>query len=248
MASSALRSSDAQYLAAVDRTEELARLRAQAEKRKSMLVFGPEGVGKTRLLLAFVQDQPCTLYVPQVRSPRDFMMALIEDLRRLDKRDLCLPANASSLSTSSLKGIVQRALARFPFVLVLDHLAGPSRVVTGIIREFSDYGQRPIFFAARTPHMEDIGNLQPLCADRSERSEIKNFTPAVALEFAKREVERNGLWASNLEPVMHSLVEWSEGNPGSILQMLKMADLPRYRMGDQIKAHVLYLDYRMGRR
>jgi hypothetical protein len=29
--------------------------------------------------------------------------------------------------------------------------------------------------------------------------------------------------------------------------MLKMADLPRYRTGDQIKAQVLYLDYRMGR-
>jgi hypothetical protein len=248
MASTALQSPDAHYLAVVDRTEELARLRAQAQKRKSMLVFGPEGVGKTRLLLAFVQNQPFALYVPQTRSPRDFMMALVQDLRRLDERDLHLPPDANSLSTSALKGIVQRALVRFPFVLVLDHLAGPSRVVTGIIKEFSDYCQRPIILAARTPHMEDIGNLQPMCADRSERAEIRNFTPAVALEFAKREAERISLWASNLESAMHSLVEWSEGNPGAILQMLKMADFPRYRMGDQIKAHVLYLDYRMGRR
>jgi hypothetical protein len=248
MASSALPSPDAQYLAAVDRTEELARLRAQAQKRKSMLVFGPEGVGKTRLLLTFVQNQPFALYVSPIRSPRDLMMALIQDLRRLDKRELRLPSNANSLSTSSLKGIVQRALAEFPVMLVLDHLAGPSRVVTGIIKEFSDYGRRPIYFAARTPHMEDIGTLQPMCADRSERLEIRNFGPAVALEFAKREAERTGLWASNLDSALHSLVEWSEGNPGSILQMLKMADLPRYRMGDQIKAHVLYLDFRMGRR
>jgi hypothetical protein len=248
MASSALPSPDAQYLAAVDRTEELARLRAQAQKRKSMLVFGPEGVGKTRLLLTFVQNQPFALYVSPIRSPRDLMMALIQGLRRLDKRELRLPSNANSLSTSSLKGIVQRALAEFPVMLVLDHLAGPSRVVTGIIKEFSDYGRRPIYFAARTPHMEDIGTLQPMCADRSERLEIRNFGPAVALEFAKREAERTGLRASNLDSALHSLVEWSEGNPGSILQMLKMADLPRYRMGDQIKAHVLYLDFRMGRR
>jgi hypothetical protein len=213
-----------------------------------MLVFGPEGVGKTRLLLTFVQNQPFALYVSPIRSPRDLMMALIQDLRRLDKRELRLPSNANSLSTSSLKGIVQRALAEFPVMLVLDHLAGPSRVVTGIIKEFSDYGRRPIYFAARTPHMEDIGTLQPMCADRSERLEIRNFGPAVALEFAKREAERTGLRASNLDSALHSLVEWSEGNPGSILQMLKMADLPRYRMGDQIKAHVLYLDFRMGRR
>jgi hypothetical protein len=200
------------------------------------------------LLLTFVQNQPFALYVSPIRSPRDLMMALIQDLRRLDKRELRLPSNANSLSTSSLKGIVQRALAEFPVMLVLDHLAGPSRVVTGIIKEFSDYGRRPIYFAARTPHMEDIGTLQPMCADRSERLEIRNFGPAVALEFAKREAERTGLRASNLDSALHSLVEWSEGNPGSILQMLKMADLPRYRMGDQIKAHVLYLDFRMGRR
>jgi hypothetical protein len=30
--------------------------------------------------------------------------------------------------------------------------------------------------------------------------------------------------------------------------MLKMAHFPRYYAGDQIKAHVLYLDYLMGRR
>ncbi|MGB6133403.1 MAG: hypothetical protein WBG54_16610 [Acidobacteriaceae bacterium] len=245
--STALQSPDAQYLAAVDRTEELARLRAQAQKKKSMLVFGPEGVGKTRLLLAFVQTQPFALYVPQIRSPRDFMMALIQSLRHLDKPELRLPASTNSFSARSLKGIVQRALAELPCMLVLDHLASPSRVVTGIIKEFSDYGRRPVFLAARTPHMEDIGALQPMCADRSERLEIRNFTPSVALEFARREAERRALWASNLESTLHSLVEWSEGNPGSILQMLRMADLPGYRMGDQIKAHVLYLDFRMGR-
>jgi hypothetical protein len=29
---------------------------------------------------------------------------------------------------------------------------------------------------------------------------------------------------------------------GDILQMLKMAYMPKYRASDQIKAHVLYLD------
>ncbi len=248
MASRALQSPDAQYLAVVDRTEEFARLQAQAQKRKDLLVYGPEGVGKTRLLLTFVHHQPFALYVPQVRSPRDFMMALLQDLRRLDKRELHLPANVDLLSTSSLKGIVKKALAEFPVMLVLDHLAAPSRIVTGIIREFSDYGRRPIWFAARTPHMEDIGALQSMCADRKERLEIRNFPEPVALEFAKREAARRGLWAANLESALHSLVEWSEGNPGSILQMLKMADVPKYRTGDQIKSHVLYLDFRMGRR
>jgi len=51
-----------------------------------------------------------------------------------------------------------------------------------------------------------------------------------------------------LESILPSIVESSDGNPGAIVQMLKMAQLPRYRAGDQIKAHILYVDYRMGRR
>jgi hypothetical protein len=237
-----------QYLAAIDRVDEMARLQAQAQRRKSMLIYGPEGAGKTRLLQSFVPTQPFALYVAQMRSPRDLMLALIQDLRTLTKRELRLPANPQTLSTSSLKGMVNRALDKFPFLLVLDHLAGPSRVVTGMIKELHYYGRTPVYFAARTPHMEDVGALLPMCSDRSEKLEVRNLTPSVALEFAKREAERTALWASNLETALHSLVDWSEGNPGSILQMLKMAALPRYRMGDQIKAHVLYLDYLMGRR
>ena len=188
-----------QYLAAVERIEEMARVQAQAQRRKSMLIFGPETVGKTRLLESFVKTQPLALYVSHLQSPRDLVLALVERLRSLNKRDVRLPSNPKALSTSSLKGIIQRALDQGPFMLALDHLSGPSRVVTGMIKEMNYYGRTPIFFAARTPHMEDIGTLLPMCSDRSERVEVKNLTPPIALEFAQREVERTDLWASNLE-------------------------------------------------
>jgi hypothetical protein len=237
-----------QYAAAVDRTDELTRLQAQEQRRKSMLIFGPEAVGKTRLLRSFVQTQPLALFVAQVQSPRELLLALIEELRRVAKSGVSLPADSTSLTTGSLKGTVQRALDKQPFLLALDHLAGPSRVVTGLIKDLNYFDRTPVFFVARTPHMEDLGNLQPMCTGKSERLELKEFLPPIALEFAKREASRAGLWASNLDHVLHQLVDWSNGNPGSIVHMLKMAHFPRYYAGDQIKAHVLYLDYRMGRR
>jgi len=237
-----------QYVAVVERVDELARLQAQAQRRKSMLIFGPEAVGKTRLLRVFVETQPLALFVAQVQSPREMLLALIEELRRVAKPGFSFPANWESLGTGSLKGIVQRTLDKHPFLLALDHLAGPSRVVTGLIKDLNYFDRTPVIFVARTPHMEDIGNLQPMCAGKAERLELKEFLPPIALEFARREANRTGLWASNLDHVLHQLVEWSSGNPGSIVHMLKMAHFPRYYAGDQIKAHVLYLDYRMGRR
>jgi hypothetical protein len=239
---------DRQYIAIVERAEELSRLQAQAQRRKSMLLFGPEGIGKSRLLRSFVQTQPLALFAAQVKSPRELLLSLIEELRRAAKTEISLPADCASLSTGSMKGIVQRALEQHPFLIALDHLAVPSRVVTGLIKDLNYFDRTPIIFVARTPHMEDIGTLQPMCAGKSERLELKEFALPVALEFARREANRTELWASNLELVLHQLVEWCNGNPGSIVHMLKMAHLPRYYAGDQIKAHVLYLDYRMGRR
>jgi hypothetical protein len=236
-----------QYLTTVGRVEELERLQMQAQRRKSMLVFGPEAVGKTRLLESFVKTQEFALYVNNVQSPRDLMLCLAEGLRKLRALGSRLPANLGQLKTPSLKGIVQRALDLGPFILVFDHLQSPSRIVTGMIKELNYYGRTPIFFAARSPHMEDIGALSPMCCDRSERLEMKSFIPSVALEFAQRAAEQTMLRASNMEGSLQFIAEKSDGNPGAILQMLRMALLPRYRVDDQIKAHVLYLDYRMGR-
>jgi len=236
-----------EYLNCVEREEELGRLRNQARIRKSLLVHGSEGVGKSRLLQTFAGSQPLAVYIPQMRSPREFVMTLIQALHSADGK-VKLPGNIAALSTSSLKGIVHRALDTQPFLMVLDHLDAPSRVVTGMIKDLHYYGRTPVIFASRSPHMEDIGALRPLCANKAERLEVKNFPPQVALEFAQREAERTELWASNLETVLSSLVEWSDGNPGAILKMLKMAQLPQYRAGDQIKSHILYVDYCMGRR
>ncbi|MGC1783339.1 MAG: AAA family ATPase [Acidobacteriaceae bacterium] len=235
------------YLRIVERRVELARLMDQARQKKSILVYGPEGVGKTRLLHEFIRTQPLSLYVSQARSPHDLLLSLVNSLRRiLGARNL--PSDTSKISTSSLKGVVNKALDVKPFLVVLDHVEGPSRIVTKFVKELNYYGRTPIFMGARSPHMEDIGALQPLCADRSERLEVTNWPPAVALEFARHEAERAGLWASNLDAALESIVQSSAGNPGSILQMVKMAHQSQYWRDDQLKFHVLYLDYRMGRR
>ncbi len=244
---SAQREPTREYLMCVEREEELGHLRSQANIRKPLLVFGPEGVGKSRLLRTFVESQPLALYVDKMQSPRQFLLALLNALHAADVR-IEVPGSITDLSSSSLKGIVHRALDAQPFFMVLDHLDAPSRVVTGMIKDLHYYGRTPVIFASRSPHMEDIGALRALCANKSERLELKNWPHQVALEFAQREAEKNQLRASNLEAVLQSLVEWSDGNPGAIIHLIKMAQLPQYRAVDQIKAHILYVDYRMGRR
>jgi hypothetical protein len=235
------------YLKTVERTAELARLVSRAHERKHLLVFGPEGVGKTRLLQEFARVEPLALYVPQSKSPHDLLLSLVENLRiKLGAR--ILRSHPSAMSTSGLKATVDGALNMKPFLLLIDQVQGPSRVVAKIAKDLGYYGRTPIFLAARSSHMEDIGALQALCYDKKERLEMLNWPSEVALEFARRNAERMSLWASNLDTALQSMVQLSGGNPGSILGMLHMASRAQYRVDDQIKFHVLYLDYRMGRR
>ena len=236
-----------EYIKAVDRTVELERLITRARERKHLLVFGPEGVGKTRLLQEFARIEPLALYVPQSKSPHDLLLSLVDTLRtKLGARSL--PSNTASMSTGGLKATVDRALNAKPFLLVVDHVQSPSRVIAKIVKELGYYGRTPIFLGARSSHMEDVGALQALSYDKKERLEMMNWPPDIALEFAHREAERLNLSASNLDAALQSIVQLGGGNPGGILGMLKMASRSQYRIDDQIKFHILYLDYRMGRR
>ena len=69
-----------------------------------------------------------------MRSPREFALTLLQALHSADD-GMKVPGNLSALSTSSLKGIIHRALDTHPFLMVLDHLDAPSRVVTGMIKD-----------------------------------------------------------------------------------------------------------------
>lgn len=234
------------FQAQFDRREEMTRLRERFRARGNLLIFGPEGVGKTRLLRSFIATEPHALYVEHASSPRNLLVSLLEGIQ--SRSQIAKPAGMIGLSSSSLKGVVHKEMDAGPFFMVIDQVAAPSKVVTGIIKDLSYYGRTPVVFASRSPHMEDIGGLRGLCTAKAERLEMANWLLPVALEFARQQAKRLNVTASNLDSILPSLVSWSDGNPGAIMAMLRMATKPQYLVGDQIKAHVLYLDFRMGRR
>jgi hypothetical protein len=231
--------------AQIERVAELHQLQDRIRQRKSMLLFGEQGVGKTRLLQQIVGDNRDALYVSRGHAPREFLTDLVESQDRARGSKAKRSRSLQSMSVISLRGTAESALEDGKKFLVIDHVQSPSPALSSMIKEMNYYGRTPIIFAARSPHMEDIGLLRSLCTDKSERLELKNWPESVAMEFANRCVANTQLSADNMQSFLHELVEMSRGNPGAILQMVEMARLPQYRVGDQIKVHVLYLDYRM---
>ncbi len=233
------------------REEELESLRQRLRKRCSFLLYGPSGVGKSLLLNRALPEFPEALYSPESASAQSVFRNLAVALLSAREPRLVRSVGRTGIegvkakSAVALKGIVMDVLHEGRYCVVLDHLKLPSYSFAAAVREVMGWGDTPVVAVARSPHMEDIGFLKPFYADRSERLEVRNFSPSVAELFAEEVVRRAGLSAENMGEFLERVLEFSEGNPGAILSMLDMAKHPKYRSAEHIKITPLYVDFRM---
>ena len=231
------------------RDEETRRIREKLSKNRPFLIHGPAGVGKTLLLRSVLPEFPKLLYCENSATTQTIFRSLAQSLVRLrNRRTVTAFRDEDSIkakSAVSLKGIVMEALNEDKYCIVLDHLKRPSYSLASAVREMMGWGSTPVIAMARSGHMEDVGFLQPFYSDRSEKCEIRNFETPVAEQFARDTVKRAGLAAENMAEFVDKVVEFSGGNPGAILAMLKMAGYPKYRSDAHIKITPLYIDFRM---
>jgi len=232
-----------------DREEELQALKQRLLKRKSFLLHGPSGVGKTLLIRSLLAQTRSFLYCETSAGTQVVFRSVAQCL--LERDDTRVQRTCRSRegilvkSAVSLKGIVMDALRDGGYSIVLDHVDRPSQSFAAAAREIIGWCSTPVIAVARSCHMEDTGFLQPLYSDRHDRYELKNFDPSAAERFAQEIIRRAGLSASNMKEFLGKVVELSEGNPGAILSMLQMAKYPKYRTDEHIKITPLYIDFRM---
>jgi hypothetical protein len=230
--------------------KKLAELRARLETRRSFVLHGPAGSGKTFLLQKVISPYPWVLYCADTTSSQAMFQQLATELvGRKDREALArLGRDASQLrrkSAIALRGIVMEALHEGCYSAVLDHLQCPSAALACDIRDLMNWGNTCVIGVARSTHMEEMGFIGSYFVLRSERMELKNFDSKEALAFADYLAGRLALFASNREEFLRKVVEFSNGAPGAIARMISMASLPQYRCGDHIKVSPLYIDSRL---
>ena len=216
-------------------------------ERRSFLLHGPAGVGKTCLLASLLPRFPQWLYCPQAPDSRSVFQAMAAALRTVGNLIVAakLRGKESGRSALALKGIVSEALRAGSYGVVLDHLNAPSQALASDLKELVRTTGTPLLAVARSAHMEDAGFLLPLFPDRRDRFELRNFDRTRALAFAREAAGNANLAAANLEEFLLRAVDLSRGNPGALLALLTLAGQTRYRSGDSIKIAPLYIDFRL---
>ncbi len=232
------------------RVEEIAQLRQRLAARRPFLFHGPTGVGKTLLLSLVLPEFPDILYSSQNPTPQALYRNLAGLLLAADHPVFtkACPNGLLSLQAKtavSMKGLMRDALWNSKYLVVLDHLMRPSQSLAASIRELMLNWSVPAIAVSRSAHMEDVGFVLPLFADRTEKFALRNFDPETAQRFAAECAEREGLSADNLVQFLEKAVEYSDGNPGAMLRMICLAKNPKYLHSNQIKITPLYIDYRI---
>jgi hypothetical protein len=233
------------------REQELLELRGRLGKRKPLLIHGPEGVGKTLLVKSLLPEMSEFVYCPESATIQSVFRTVMEILwERGDERvrHSCGRTGLSAVrskSATNVKGVVMDAFHDGNYCLALDHLRRPAYSFAAGVREILHWGGTSVIAIARSAHMEDVGFLQGLYPDKTDRYEIRNFDRDMATKFAMEVSQQLRVNAENFAEFLDRVLEYSHGNPGAMVSMLKMATYPKYRLNDHIKIAPLYIDFRM---
>jgi hypothetical protein len=233
------------------RLEELVEIRAHFFNRRSFLMYGESGVGKTLLVKTVAREFSDVLYCSDSSTGQSVFRELAVHL--LAAKDPLLRRACGrrgtecieSKSTLALRGLVLDAIHHGHYWIVLDHLRRTSASLASDVRDMMLWGNTPVVAIARSGHMEDLGFLTSYFSLKEDRLQIRPFEPEQAEQFANHIADQVELFAGNRAEFLEKVIAAAEGLPGPIIKMISMARLPKYRLQDYVKFSPIYIDFRL---
>jgi hypothetical protein len=222
-------------------------------KRESLLLLGPRGSGKTRIIQSVIRDLPSgdnIIYVEYSSTLHELLISLTRALlesghRSLRRRVPVGPDTDAWLSHQTsihLKGILWTSLEAEPRTIILDGLDCASHRTYRFLQRIY-FGPGMAIFAASRDVLA-LGVLGRLFWDPRRVLQFQPLCETDAEQLFELAVDRIGLRSRdlNVEEFREKVLDAASGNPGQIIEMCRLAANPQYVTGRHIKFAPLRID------
>jgi len=219
------------------RRDEVRALTDALRARRSCLVLGPKGIGKTRLLQESLSNaQQPYVYVERPEVLHRLLVVLAERLSCPAGRF----ASVHHATSVALKPSVLEALRRQPRCLVLENVADAEPRMYRFLQQVHYVPAVCLIVTAAS--RDCLGHLRKLLWDPREEIALKPLTRPEALSLFDAASRMYRLESFDLDAFRCKALTAAQGNPGQILTMCRMASRPEYQAGRHIKFLPLRID------
>ena len=228
------------------------RLGIAFRNREPLLVLGPQGSGKTRLIREASRDHAGVHYVLWQPSLHELLVAMARALIALDHADFLRRAGIPGRNVSDiegwlanqtsvhLKGLLWNSINRLPVPMILDGVAGCGFSSYRFLQRIYHTRGMALLAATRDPY--SLGTLTRLFWDPARILHIPPLHARDAEQLFDAAAGHFRLRDLDLDDFRDKVLESARGNPGQILEMCRLAALPQYISGRHVKFAPLRID------
>ena len=230
-------------------TDEYKQVRCAIDRRKSALLLGAAGSGKTKVLRSALNStgSPC-VYLDSAPVLHDL---LVEFGRRLSdagykplRRFVPMRDDAgrffAAQTSMSLRGILWSALENEPVTIALDHIRNGSPNTYRFLQKV--YYTRGVTIIAVSRTHVDLGYLARLFWDPRDMITFQPLGNRDIHELFDTVARQLKLEHLDLDDFRPRVLEAAQGNPGQVVEMCRRAADPLYQKGRHIQFAPLRID------
>ena len=224
------------------------RLARALKARESVLLLGPAGSGKTRLIHECGNDQ--LLCIGWEKSLHSLLVAMARCLITVRHPELMRrvrPVNGADCeawlavqSSVHLKGLLWNAIEHVPIAMALDGITGAGFPAYRFLQKV--YHTRGVCLVAAARDVASLGTLGRLFWDPARALNLPALQQRDATRLFECAADHFHLRDLELEEFREKVLESAQGNPGQIIEMCRLATQPQYVSGRYIKFAPLRID------
>ncbi len=216
---------------------------------ESLLVLGPGGCGKTRLLVECCRSAPSTAFVRYSAKLHLLLQGVARALIDAGHTAVsqCVPGGSEPAQWTSrqtsvhLRGILWKALEKQPARMVVDGVDTASFPVLRFFQRIYFIQGMSMVVSARDAFA--LGALGRLFWDPGKTLQLKPLHDAASGELFETAARHYGVAAANLHEFRGRVLEAAAGNGGRIVEMCRLAAKPEYLTASgKIKIELVRID------